>query len=717
MAKLTLNTIGSRYGSIDALNDNFDAIEQALENTFSLDGTIPNALEADLDLNNNDILNAGEISTDTLRINGVLVEPTTGVTAGAAFQTYEFTATAGQTTFSVSPATPYNASIVVIVNGLQLSPAEVSVSGTNIITPALTVGDEVVIRRYIAEPVAAPDATEINFIQAGTGAITRNVQEKLREIPTLADFNAGTYYAEKIAGPILRNTSLEATGTAVTLGAEVRTNYTGNAHAAGTVGTVTIPLTIADFTLYRITFTLSTTVNGNVAITVGGVSIFDDYPAGLFYNTDTILADSIETSPILSSTVFSYVYLSRSGYSTPTNIVFTTDTLWGGSLSGISVEEVSEIEMSLAMASQDDPLLRQPIGPRTLKLEYGTIGFGDRLTVGSIKAPASAGNGAWNTAFGVRSLASMNQGVQNVAIGPMCMMYTEGSHNTALGYSALKFSVKGQENTALGYKSFAANGTGSGNTGVGFRTATTQLRGAYNTAIGHTALPSVQAGDYNTAIGYRAGIVNIAGSTNTYVGALAGYDTGGSGSYTGQVAIGAETRVYGIESVSIGHLANVGTTGAPIANAIAIGYLASTTTAATTKIGNGHTGTTLSGKPFYKVNFVSDATATGITYTAAQFVAASLLTRTGPTGPVTDVTPTAAQIVAAIPGCEVGTGYDLWIRNGSTGTITVSGGAGVVVSFTNTITAGNTRHFKVNAINITPGSESVNLVCISQAAN
>ena len=187
MAKLTLNTIGSRYGSIDALNDNFNAIEQAIENTFSLNGTSPNALEADLDMNNNAILNASEVDTTTLRINGVLVEPGTSVTSGAAFQTYAYTATAGQTTFSVSPATPYNASIVVIVNGLQLSPSEINVSGTNVITPALTLGDEVVIRRYTAEPVAAPDAEEVNYLPSGTGAVTRTVQNKLREFKSTDD--------------------------------------------------------------------------------------------------------------------------------------------------------------------------------------------------------------------------------------------------------------------------------------------------------------------------------------------------------------------------------------------------------------------------------------------------------------------------------------------------------------------------------------------------
>jgi hypothetical protein len=57
MPKLTLNTIGSRYGSIDALNANFDAIEQAIENTLSRDGTGPNTLEANLDANSQRILN------------------------------------------------------------------------------------------------------------------------------------------------------------------------------------------------------------------------------------------------------------------------------------------------------------------------------------------------------------------------------------------------------------------------------------------------------------------------------------------------------------------------------------------------------------------------------------------------------------------------------------------------------------------------------------
>src|SRR3990167_2207918 len=59
MAKLTVNNIGSGYLSTTALNDNFDLIEVAIENTLSRDGTGPNQMEANLDMNGNLILNQG----------------------------------------------------------------------------------------------------------------------------------------------------------------------------------------------------------------------------------------------------------------------------------------------------------------------------------------------------------------------------------------------------------------------------------------------------------------------------------------------------------------------------------------------------------------------------------------------------------------------------------------------------------------------------------
>lgn len=70
MAKLTLTTISGGYASVSQLNNNFDLIETALENTLSRDGTTPNQMEADLDLNSNDILNAGDISAQDIIVDG-----------------------------------------------------------------------------------------------------------------------------------------------------------------------------------------------------------------------------------------------------------------------------------------------------------------------------------------------------------------------------------------------------------------------------------------------------------------------------------------------------------------------------------------------------------------------------------------------------------------------------------------------------------------------
>ena len=68
--KPTLTDITTGYGSSDALNGNNTAIEDAFENTLSLDGSSPNAMAADLDLGNNDINNVGTVNTTSLKVGG-----------------------------------------------------------------------------------------------------------------------------------------------------------------------------------------------------------------------------------------------------------------------------------------------------------------------------------------------------------------------------------------------------------------------------------------------------------------------------------------------------------------------------------------------------------------------------------------------------------------------------------------------------------------------
>lgn len=68
--KPTLSSITSEYGSTVVHNENYTAIEEAFENTVSLDGSSPNALQADLDLNSNKVINvaAGTAATDAVNV-------------------------------------------------------------------------------------------------------------------------------------------------------------------------------------------------------------------------------------------------------------------------------------------------------------------------------------------------------------------------------------------------------------------------------------------------------------------------------------------------------------------------------------------------------------------------------------------------------------------------------------------------------------------------
>jgi len=71
--KASLTTITSVNNNSSTLNANFTALNNALDNTVSRDGSTPNTLTADLDTNSQKITNADEVRTTSLFINGTNV--------------------------------------------------------------------------------------------------------------------------------------------------------------------------------------------------------------------------------------------------------------------------------------------------------------------------------------------------------------------------------------------------------------------------------------------------------------------------------------------------------------------------------------------------------------------------------------------------------------------------------------------------------------------
>lgn len=80
MAKtVTLSTIVNPLTSADEINTNFSALNDAFDNTLSRDGSTPNVMTADFDMNGKSILNLDSVSVSSLFVLGQRVLSTTSV--------------------------------------------------------------------------------------------------------------------------------------------------------------------------------------------------------------------------------------------------------------------------------------------------------------------------------------------------------------------------------------------------------------------------------------------------------------------------------------------------------------------------------------------------------------------------------------------------------------------------------------------------------------
>lgn len=71
--KPTISTVATGFNSQETINQNFISVRDAFDNTLSLDGSTPNTLQADLDVGDNNILNADSVYSHKYYENGVRV--------------------------------------------------------------------------------------------------------------------------------------------------------------------------------------------------------------------------------------------------------------------------------------------------------------------------------------------------------------------------------------------------------------------------------------------------------------------------------------------------------------------------------------------------------------------------------------------------------------------------------------------------------------------
>lgn len=191
--KPSIVTVSSGYQGTTTINSNFQALRDAFDNTISRDGSTPNAMDADLDMNSKDILNVKSLSVNGLFINGQVVEPGTINYNGVIKETQ--VATAGQTVFNLTTVTytPGINNLSVYVDGEYQNFSNYSETNPTSVTffSGLTLGaivDFVVIS--INSLSGTADATNVTYIPQGAGATTTTVSNKLKETISVKDFGA-----------------------------------------------------------------------------------------------------------------------------------------------------------------------------------------------------------------------------------------------------------------------------------------------------------------------------------------------------------------------------------------------------------------------------------------------------------------------------------------------------------------------------------------------
>lgn len=370
-------------------------------------------------------------------------------------------------------------------------------------------------------------------------------------------------------------------------------------------------------TVYLLRVKIVTVADGVVNFKLGNKDLYG--PEKLYQENGVTVAGAYMSSAVMpngtgaeqlrpiSASVWSYAWLTNNtvdGANEAGNVTLELSTgansTWRGEIHSVELIKIAKPLVSgLGLVGHADATLLDQWGVKISNGNYGTVGLGDHQTLQLINGDGKAtSEGAHNVAIGARTMASTIDGDENTAIGDMAMQYCEGSGNTAVGYSAQKFSQKGMENTSIGYKTLTTNVCGIANTVGGFRAAAFNITGSYNSAWGWKALERNKDGSHNVAIGYMAGF-NVGSIGNVAIGSTSGPHIGAGGpyAYTGSTSVGHEARAYGSHSIAIGSQAQVGSynpaTNVTTAyvNSAAIGYQASVNGSNQVQLGNSDTTT------------------------------------------------------------------------------------------------------------------------------
>jgi len=196
LTKVILTDITTGYGSTTKLNANFDLIQDEFDNTLSRDGSTPNGMLANLDMNSQRILNLPSATSNTEPVTYAQFSSALGTLSAQGYLIEEQTATAAQTVFTLAGITytPGSGNLGVYINGVRQHPAVYSQTSSSVVTfssPGAFVGDKVLFEVLsLTESADIIPSNLVTHISAGSGAVATTAREKFRETVSVKDFGA-----------------------------------------------------------------------------------------------------------------------------------------------------------------------------------------------------------------------------------------------------------------------------------------------------------------------------------------------------------------------------------------------------------------------------------------------------------------------------------------------------------------------------------------------
>lgn len=158
-----------------------------------------------------------------------------------------------------------------------------------------------------------------------------------------------------------------------------------------------------------------------------------------------------------------------------------------------------------------------------------------------------------NAGVVINKIISQNLGNSNVSIsGSLFPVIPTGSHNTAIGETALVKNSLGGFNTAIGSSNLSSNIDGGSNTAVGVSSLYTNVSGNSNVALGNNTL-NQSTGSNNTVVGFGAGQYITTGTNNVFLGFAAGNTGTQKLDAVNSIAIGYQAETTADNQVVIGN--------------------------------------------------------------------------------------------------------------------------------------------------------------------